>query len=126
MSLREKYCYRDWLQAESKWPLLPNPPSSGFLGLILAMLRCQTVHVYEYVPSMRLTKRCHYYEEEENLGCTIGEWHPLATEKLMAIALNVGNVTQVYSDGYLVIPGLKGLNCSSAGNFENSKSAGIR
>lgn len=75
---------------------------------------------------MRLTKRCHYYEEEENLGCTIGEWHPLATEKLMAIALNVGNVTQVYSDGYLVIPGLKGLNCSSAGNFENSKSAGIR
>ena len=87
--------FRDWLQSESKWPLLPNPPSSGFLGLILALLRCQTVHVYEYVPSMRLTKRCHYYEEEENLGCTIGEWHPLATEKLMAISLNVGNVTQV-------------------------------
>ena len=58
------------------------------------MLRCQTVHVYEYVPSMRLTKRCHYYAEEENLGCTIGEWHPLATEKLTAISLNVGNVTQ--------------------------------
>ena len=23
----------DWLQSESKWNLLPNPPSSGFLGL---------------------------------------------------------------------------------------------
>ena len=56
--------------------------------------------------------RCHYYEEEETLGCTIGEWHPLATEKLMAISLNEANVTQVYADGYLVIPGLKSLNCS--------------
>jgi len=95
--------FRDWLQAESKWPLLPNPPSSGFLGLTLAMLRCQTVHVYEYVPSMRLTTRCHYYAEEENLGCTIGEWHPLATEKLTAIALNVGNVTQERIDAVKLV-----------------------
>jgi len=92
--------------------LLPNPPSSGFLGLILAMLHCTKVNVYEYVPSMRLTKRCHYYEEEENLGCTVGEWHPLAAEKLMAIALNMANSTQVYSDGYLIIPGFKSLNCT--------------
>ena len=54
---------------------------SGFLGLILAVLHCAKVHVYEFVPSMRLTKRCHYYDEQQNLGCTIGDWHPLAAEK---------------------------------------------
>ena len=60
---------------------------------------------------MRLTKRCHYYDEEENLGCTIGDWHPLAAEKLMAIALNSANKTVVYSDGYLEIDGASNMKC---------------
>ena len=74
---------------------------------------CRVVHVYEYVPSMRLTKRCHYYDAEENLGCSIGDWHPLAAEKLAAIAMNVADKKQVYSDGYLTIPGAPGLDCNS-------------
>ena len=41
--------------------------SPGFLGLLLTLRHCRKVRVYEYVPSMRLTKRCHYYDEEENL-----------------------------------------------------------
>ena len=101
----------NWLQSHNKYPLLPNPPSSGFLGLILALRHCHKVRVYEYVPSMRLTKRCHYYDEEENLGCTIGDWHPLAAEKLMAIALNNANKTAVYSDGFLEIDGIPKLKC---------------
>lgn len=101
----------NWLQSESKWPLLPNPPSSGFLGLAIAMLHCKTVHVYEFVPSMRLTKRCHYFDEAENLGCTIGDWHPLAAEKILAIALNQANETQVFADGYLTIPGFHSVKC---------------
>ena len=51
------------------------------------MLHCKLVHVYEYVPSMRLTKKCHYYDENENLGCTIGDWHPLAAEKILALGI---------------------------------------
>jgi len=103
----------NWLQSESKWPLLPNPPSSGFLGMVLAMLHCSKVHVYEYVPSMRLTKRCHYFDESENLGCTIGDWHPLAAEKLLALALNVGDDTEVYAQGFLTLPGFHSLNHTS-------------
>jgi hypothetical protein len=103
----------NWLQSESKWPLMPNPPSSGFMGLVMAMLHCNVVHVYEYVPSMRLTKRCHYFDEDENLGCTIGDWHPLAAEKILALALNIGNDTEVFADGYLTIPGLHSLQCSN-------------
>lgn len=60
---------------------------------------------------MRLTKRCHYYDEEENLGCTIGDWHPLAAEKLMALALNSANKTVVYSSGYLEIDGAPNWKC---------------
>jgi len=103
----------NWLQSESKWPLLPNPPSSGFLGMVLALLNCKTVHIYEFVPSMRLTKRCHYYDDNENLGCTIGDWHPLAAEKLLAVALNKANDTEVYAKGYVTIPGFTGLQCSN-------------
>lgn len=69
------------------------------------------IHVYEYVPSMRLTKRCHYYDQEENLGCTLGDWHPLAAEKLMALALNTGNKTEVFSDGYVTIRGSPEVQC---------------
>ena len=42
--------------------------------------------------------RCHYYEEEENLGCTLGDWHPLAAEKLLAMAMHTGDDLQVIED----------------------------
>ena len=100
----------DWLQLlHGNSLLLPNPPSSGFLGLILAVLHCVKVHVYEFVPSMRLTKRCHYYDEQQNIGCTIGDWHPLAAEKLAALRMNIGNNTQVFQEGYVTIPGVLAL-----------------
>ena len=47
----------DWLQSVTAWPLLPTPPSSGFLGIFLLLNHCSTVNVFEYIPSMRLTKR---------------------------------------------------------------------
>ena len=46
-----------WLQSVTAWPLLPTPPSSGFLGIFLLLNHCDTVNVFEYIPSMRLTKR---------------------------------------------------------------------
>ncbi len=87
----------------------------GFLGIMLALHHCRSVNVYEYVPSMRLTKRCHYYDDEENLGCTIGDWHPLAAEKLVSLALNQADKLKVFSDGVLVIPGKLRLgNCTKS------------
>ena len=83
--------------------------------------------MYEYVPSMRLTKRCHYYDEEENLGCTVGDWHPLAAEKLMALALNSGaDSATVFAEGYLAMTGLPELDCQkvereSSGKKETEK-----
>jgi len=81
----------------------------------MAMLHCSKVHVYEYVPSMRLTKRCHYYDDNENLGCTIGDWHPLAAEKLLALGLNIGNDSEVFAQGFLTLPGLNSIHqqCSN-------------
>ena len=48
----------NWLQSQSKWPLLPNPPSSGFLGVIMALLHCNKViflffkKIYILIPNM--------------------------------------------------------------------------
>ena len=47
--------------------------------------------------------RCHYYDSEDNLGCTLGDWHPLAAEKLAALSLHSGNDLQVFRDGYITI-----------------------
>ena len=111
----------NWLQSlHQNYVLLPNPPSSGFLGLILAVLHCQNVHVYEFVPSMRFTKRCHYYDEQQNIGCTIGDWHPLAAEKLAALKMNVGNDTQVFQEGFVTIPGILKLKDKFCAGDNNS------
>jgi len=97
----------DWLQSLTPTPLLPTPPSSGFLGIMLLLNYCSTVHAVEYVPSMRLTKRCHYYDDEENIGCTLGDWHPLAAEKLLVLKMHTGTDEQLYHRGILTIPGFK-------------------
>ncbi|KAH8040221.1 hypothetical protein HPB51_009769 [Rhipicephalus microplus] len=93
-----------FLDSENPGPVLRNPPSSGFLGLLLLLKQCRHVDAYELVPSMRLTKRCHYYEVHEDLGCTMGDWHPLAAEKLLALHLassSVHALEQVFARGTL-------------------------
>ena len=69
-------------------------------------MHCKQVNVYEFVPSMRLTKKCHYYDEEENFGCTMGDWHPLAAEKLISLSLANNSDVEIYSQGFLSIPGI--------------------
>ena len=54
---------------------------------------------------MRYSCRCHYYDDEDNLGCTLGDWHPLSAEKLAALGLNTGSDLQIFRDGYISIPG---------------------
>jgi len=74
---------------------------------------CSHVNLFEYVPSVRLTKRCHYWDVAEDSSCTFGVWHPLAAEKLLALALNVASDQSVFSDGYVQVPGYDTLQCWS-------------
>ncbi|KAL3281210.1 hypothetical protein HHI36_004424 [Cryptolaemus montrouzieri] len=100
-----------FLQSNSMNRLRRNPPSSGFLGLSLLLPLCEFVDLVEYIPSTRVTKRCHYYDAEENVACTFGVWHPLAAEKMMTYHMNIMNDTYVFQKGILRIPGFKKLNC---------------
>lgn len=101
------------LDRENPGPVVRNPPSSGFLGLLLLLGLCRRLDAYELVPSMRLTKRCHYYEVHEDLGCTLGDWHPLAAEKLLALHMAAPEVLdQVFAQGRLPLGG--GLGSSAA------------
>lgn len=80
-------------------------------GLALLLPHCSYVNLFEYVPSMRLTKRCHYFDDFEDASCTFGVWHPLAAEKLLALNLNTAADKTVFKAGYITVPGYQTLNC---------------
>jgi beta-galactoside alpha-2,6-sialyltransferase (sialyltransferase 1) len=74
---------------------------------------CRWVDIYEYIPSLRTTPRCYYFDPMEELGCTFGGWHPLATEKLMVLAMNSATDEEVYLNGKVRLKGFEQLNCTS-------------
>ncbi|KAJ8978176.1 hypothetical protein NQ317_009664 [Molorchus minor] len=100
-----------FLQGNSPSRLRRNPPSSGFLGLGILLPHCSFVDMFEYVPSTRVTRRCHYYDPEENPACTFGVWHPLAAEKLLTYHMNCADDRSVFQIGFIRILGFKSLNC---------------
>ena len=93
---------------------LTEPTSSPFpspSGIALMLERCNWVDVYEFVPSLRMTKRCHYYDTEENEFCTLGAWHPLAAEKLLALRMNHASDRDVFERGVLRLKGYSQVSC---------------
>ena len=67
--------------------------------------------VYEFVPSLRMTKRCHYYDTEENEFCTLGAWHPRAAEQLRALRMNHASDRDVFERGVLRLKGYSQVGC---------------
>ncbi|GAB6026656.1 ST6 beta-galactosamide alpha-2,6-sialyltransferase [Chamberlinius hualienensis] len=100
-----------YLQQYTSVPIMKHPPSSGFLGILMMINFCNHVYVYEYIPSMRLTKRCHYFDIHENLACTFGAWHPLSSEKMLALTMNSGSDIDVFDTGVLYIKGVSTWEC---------------
>lgn len=82
-----------------------------FAGLALLLPFCNFVDMFEYIPSVRVTKRCHYYDTEDNLACTFGVWHPLAAEKLVTYQMNSADDLRVFQCGFVRIVGFRKLRC---------------
>lgn len=98
--------WRLWESLQSYYPgqkIRQNPPSSGFVGIALLVPHCHSIAVIEYVPSTRLTGRCHYYEELHDARCTFGSWHPLAAEKLMVLDYNSADQFTTFQSGIVRI-----------------------
>jgi len=83
------------------------------LGIILALQKCERVNIYEYIPSIRESVRCHYYgpKNESNPSCTYGSWHPVSAEKLFFLGLTDSSDKQIFMDGVLSIPGVSKFKC---------------
>ncbi|ELR60527.1 Beta-galactoside alpha-2,6-sialyltransferase 2 [Bos mutus] len=111
--LHPKFIWQLWdiIQENTKEKIQPNPPSSGFIGILLMMNLCGEVHVYEYVPSVRQTDLCHYHEPYHDAACTLGAYHPLLYEKLLVQRLNVGTHGDLHRKGKVVLPGLQAVRC---------------
>jgi beta-galactoside alpha-2,6-sialyltransferase (sialyltransferase 1) len=72
---------------------------------------CDYVDMIEFVPSLRLSKRCHYFDVAEDSGCTFGSWHPLAAEKLLALSMTSSDDNEIFGKGILRVQGYSSLKC---------------
>ncbi|KAK9537810.1 hypothetical protein VZT92_005388 [Zoarces viviparus] len=111
--LHPSYLWRLWdvIQGNTQENIQPNPPSSGFIGILLMMALCEQVHVYEYIPSMRQTDLCHYHEHHYDAACTLGAYHPLLFEKSLIQRINTGPESDLRRKGRVTLPGLSTVNC---------------
>lgn len=111
--LHPGYVWRLWdvIQSNTQEDIQPNPPSSGFIGILLMMALCEQVHVYEYIPSMRQTDLCHYHERYYDAACTLGAYHPLLYEKSLIQQINTGPESDLRRKGRVTLPGLSTVDC---------------
>nr|XP_046238823.1 beta-galactoside alpha-2,6-sialyltransferase 2b [Scatophagus argus] len=101
----------DLIQDNTEDQIQPNPPSSGFTGILLMMSLCREVSVYEFIPSVRRTDLCHYYERYHDAACTLGAYHPLLYEKLLIQRINQGHQDQLRRKGKVTLRGFSTVQC---------------
>ncbi|KAJ1118154.1 hypothetical protein NDU88_006349 [Pleurodeles waltl] len=111
--LHPKFIWELWdiIQENTKEMIQPNPPSSGFIGILIMMSMCNEVHVYEYIPSVRQTDLCHYHEQYYDAACTLGAYHPLLYEKLLVQRMNRGLEDDLHRKGKVILPGFNAMDC---------------
>ncbi|TSL16106.1 Beta-galactoside alpha-2,6-sialyltransferase 2 [Bagarius yarrelli] len=110
--LHPKFIWQLWdiIQANTLDNIQPNPPSSGFIGILLMMWLCDEVDVYEYIPSLRQTDLCHYHERYYDAACTLGAYHPLLYEKILVQRLKTGSESDL-AKGKVTLPGFRTIHC---------------
>ncbi|CAK6959230.1 beta-galactoside alpha-2%2C6-sialyltransferase 2 [Scomber scombrus] len=111
--LHPSYLWKLWdvIQGNTQENIQPNPPSSGFIGILMMMALCEQVHVYEYIPSLRQTDLCHYHERYVDIACTLGAYHPLLFEKRLIQRINTGPESDLKMKGRVTLPGFSTVNC---------------
>lgn len=111
--LHPSFIWKLWdiVQSITEENIQPNPPSSGFIGIILMMNLCEKIHVYEYIPSMRQTDLCHYHELQYDMACTFGAYHPLLYEKLLVKRMSTASEEDLRKKGKVTLPGFSKIKC---------------
>ncbi|XP_069827032.1 beta-galactoside alpha-2,6-sialyltransferase 2 [Dendropsophus ebraccatus] len=111
--LHPKFTWELWkiIQENSNEKIQPNPPSSGFIGILIMMSVCGKVDVYEYIPSYRQTDLCHYHEQYYDAACTLGAYHPLLYEKMLIQRINQGTEDNLLRKGKVTLPGFSTVHC---------------
>jgi hypothetical protein len=125
----------EFLQRISPAAISPHVPTTGFIGrwpidswillyfhkfclscigFAYLMHLCESVTVFELIPSMdyAFKKPCYYYNEVQSEFCYTNGYHPKEAEISLMLKLNVGNFNEVFRDGYATIPGLNSIRCT--------------
>ena len=120
----------EWLQKYSSYKFKSiQQPSTGFMAIAIAATFCEKVNTYEIVPSFRGRNpsgkyTAHYYDKQLNysydvdlsnlpsLSDYLGAMkHPMAMEKMAAMAMNTGSEEDIYLDGKISFPGVPSIKC---------------
>ncbi|XP_026860496.2 beta-galactoside alpha-2,6-sialyltransferase 2b [Electrophorus electricus] len=101
----------DVLQNNIDEDIQPNPPSSGFIGIIVMLSLCEKVDIYEFIPSRRHTTLCHYYDYYHDMACTLGAYHPLLYEKLLVRRMTETSMDDLSNNGKAVLSGFSQITC---------------
>ncbi|KAL7890581.1 hypothetical protein AOLI_G00000570 [Acnodon oligacanthus] len=111
--LHPRFIWGLWnlLQANTNEGIQPNPPSSGFIGIVLMMGLCEQIDVYEFIPSRRHTTLCHYYTKDRDMACTLGAYHPLLFEKLLVRRMTTTSYSDLLNKGRVTLPGFSKITC---------------
>uniref|UniRef100_A0A8C1S0Y1 Beta-galactoside alpha-2,6-sialyltransferase 2 n=1 Tax=Cyprinus carpio TaxID=7962 RepID=A0A8C1S0Y1_CYPCA len=111
--LHPSFIWKLWdiVQSNTQENIQPNPPSSGFIGIVMMMNFCEEVHVYEYIPSMRQTNLCHYHETYYDAACTFGAYHPLLYEKVLVKRMSTASEEDLKKKGKVTLPGFSKIKC---------------
>ncbi|KAL6456089.1 hypothetical protein MHYP_G00359400 [Metynnis hypsauchen] len=111
--LHPRFIWSLWnvLQANTNENIQPNPPSSGFIGIVLMMGLCEQIDVYEFIPSKRHTTLCHYYTKDRDMACTLGAYHPLLFEKLLVRRMATTSYSDFSNKGKVTLPGFSKITC---------------
>lgn len=82
-------------------------------GIAVMMSLCQEVNVYEFLPSLRRSNLCHYYERYRDAACMLGAYHLLLYEKLLVQRMNTGHRHQLVTKGKVTLRGFSSFRCPS-------------
>ncbi|XP_076848752.1 beta-galactoside alpha-2,6-sialyltransferase 2b [Brachyhypopomus gauderio] len=111
--LHPAFIWRLWdvLQNNTDEKIQANPPSSGFIGIVVMLSLCEQVDVYEFIPSKKHTPLCHYYEHYRDVACTLGAYHPLLYEKLLVRRMTSTSMDNLSKEGKAVLSGFSQITC---------------
>lgn len=83
----------------------------GGIIIIIIIMLCDQVDIYEFLLSKCKTNVCYYYQKFFRSACTVSTYHSFLFEKNLMKHLNQGTDKDIYLLGKTPLPGFWRIRC---------------